>query len=158
MSEFKTNWATAVNRETAISGRGRNKLRTYKLLKQDFCTEKYCLYILPPGHRSALCKFRCGVAPLRIETGRYENLDENDRKCIFCKNVVEDEVHAILSCPVYENIRSNMILKASELCDNFPALSRIEQFKFIFTHPSMIRICAKTCSNILSRRADLLCK
>ena len=28
---------------------------------------------MPLRHRSAFAKFRCGVAPLRIETGRYEN-------------------------------------------------------------------------------------
>jgi hypothetical protein len=28
---------------------------------------------IPSRYRSAFAKFRCGVAPLRIETGRYEN-------------------------------------------------------------------------------------
>ena len=60
-----------------------------------FCVEKYCLLIMPPKHRSALSKFRCGVAPIRIETGRYENLTENERVCPFC-NCIEDEVHVLL--------------------------------------------------------------
>ena len=158
MSEFKASWVTAVNRINAINGRGRNKLRTYRLFKQDFYVEKYCLYILPPSHRSAFCKFRCGVAPIRIETGRYENIAEEERKCPFCKDVVEDEAHVMLSCPVYDCIRANLLFKASALCDNYPILSRLEQLKFVFTHPSMIRICAKTCSNILKRRSELLCK
>jgi len=49
-------------------------LRRYCTYKHTFCVEKYCLLVLVPKHRSALCKFRCGVAPIRIETGRYENL------------------------------------------------------------------------------------
>ena len=30
-------------------------------------------------HRSAFAKFRMGVAPLHIETGRYKRLEENER-------------------------------------------------------------------------------
>jgi len=63
--------------------------------KQIFCVEKYCLLIMPPQLRSALSKFRCVVAPIRIETGRYENLKENERVCPFC-NCIEDEVHVQL--------------------------------------------------------------
>ena len=32
---------------------------------------------------SAMAKFRTDVAPLRIETGRYEDLPEAERTCIF---------------------------------------------------------------------------
>ena len=48
----------------------------YKLFKTQFAVEKYCKIILPPRHRAAFSKFRCGVAPLRIETGRYEGLQK----------------------------------------------------------------------------------
>ena len=73
--------------------------------------EKYCLMILPPSHRSAFC--RCGVAPLRIETGRYENLREEDRKCPFCKTMVENEIHVICDCtlyagPLYADLRDKL--------------------------------------------------
>ena len=37
-----------------------------------------------------MAKFRAGVAPLRIETGRYEGFPEAERKCTFCKDSVED--------------------------------------------------------------------
>ena len=50
--------------------------------------------------KSAYAKFRCGVAPLRIETGRYENLHINERKC-FIVWMTEDEVHVITKCPLY---------------------------------------------------------
>jgi hypothetical protein len=57
-----------------LNGTGRNKLRTYKLLKTNFEVETYCKLQLPYAHRSEFAKFRCGVAPLRLETGRYEIL------------------------------------------------------------------------------------
>ena len=49
------------------------------------------------SHRSALAKFRCGVAPIRSETGRYENLSVNERFCPFCLDCIEDVCHVI--CP-----------------------------------------------------------
>ena len=53
-------------------------LRTYKLFKNEFGTEKYVELFMPKTYRSALCKFRCGVSPIRIETGRYERLNVTD--------------------------------------------------------------------------------
>ena len=158
MSEFTENWVATINRTNAVSGRGRNKLRTYRTFKQTYDVEKYCLIILPPSHRSAFCKFRCGVAPIRIETGRYENLSEEDRKCPFCRNIVEDEAHVILDCPIYEDFRPNLFLRASDVCNDFIDKNKLDQLNVLFTHPSLIRICAKTCFSILKRRTQLLCK
>ena len=47
------------------------KLRTYRTLKSYFETEKYVTMDIPKGHRSILAQFRCGVLPIRIETGQY---------------------------------------------------------------------------------------
>jgi hypothetical protein len=41
-------------------------------------------------------KYWCGVAPIRIETGRYERLNVTDRICKICDNhdnEIEDEKH-----------------------------------------------------------------
>ena len=61
-----------------------------------------------PCNRSAICKFRCGAAPICIEAGRYENVAEEDRKCPFCKTVIEDEAHVILDCPIYTDFRPDL--------------------------------------------------
>ena len=59
--------------------------------------------ILPVRHRAAFSELRCGVAPIRIETGRYEGLTENLRLCPFC-NVMETKMHVILNCQVYGRV------------------------------------------------------
>ena len=71
--------------------------------------------ILPIQHRSAFAKFRCGVAPLRLETGKYEGLEIERRVCPFCKDTVENEihVHVITQCPLYDDIRNNLYAKAA---------------------------------------------
>ena len=75
----------------------RSKLRTYRLFKQEFCTEKYLCCNMPGKYKSAYAKFRCGVAPLKIETGRYEALLVENRLCFndtcIGNNMIESEKH-----------------------------------------------------------------
>ncbi len=47
-------------------------------LKKELETESYLKNVLNRRHHSALAKFCCGDAPIRLETGRYEHLDIND--------------------------------------------------------------------------------
>ena len=48
-------------------------------------------------YRSAYSKFRCGVAPIKLETCRYglNRLPVAERVCETC-DVVEDECHVIM--------------------------------------------------------------
>ena len=68
---------------------------------------------MPLSHRATFAKFRCGVAPIRIETGRFENLDVILRLCHIC-NVVENEVHVMLECSAYNDLRDNLFHKLSQ--------------------------------------------
>jgi hypothetical protein len=70
---------------------GSNKLRQYKHFNSEFVVEKYEKYVMSFQHCSVIAKFRCGVAPIRIETVRYEGLDIESRTCFNCCNQVEDE-------------------------------------------------------------------
>ncbi len=101
---YVTKWQEEVNREDSIRGTFHNKLRTYCIFKQSFSTEPY-LKLLNKSNRSALAKFQCGVAPIHIETGCYEQLALNDRKCILCQaDSIESEEHVILKCDAYADI------------------------------------------------------
>ena len=51
---------------------GEINVRTYKLFKSEYGVENYCKVLVPFNDRSAFAKFRCGVAPIRLETGWYE--------------------------------------------------------------------------------------
>ena len=57
------------------------------------------------GHESAMTQFRCGTAPLRIETGWYEGIPEEERLCPMCNDGVENELHALLECTLYNDLR-----------------------------------------------------
>ena len=89
-----------LNTDSSRRGNGGNKLRTYKLFKMEFKVEEHCKILLPLKHRSAFAKFRCGVAPIKIDAGRHESLAVEERICPFCSNIA-DEMHVILDCSVY---------------------------------------------------------
>ena len=104
-THYESEWNNIINSISGTSNRGGNKLRTYKLFKQVLKTENYCNMIIPRSHRSAFSRFRCGVAPIRIETGRYERLTEEERVCPFCNSEIENELHVLINCPLYNDIR-----------------------------------------------------
>jgi hypothetical protein len=88
------------------------KLRTYKLLKNQYNVEKYVELNIPKNVRSAMAMFRCGVLPLRIETGRYKSEPIEDRICVFCNlNEIETEKHFLLHCPLYNQLREDFFRK-----------------------------------------------
>ena len=157
LQEYKVNWFTSINSKSGPSGRGNNKLRTYCQFKSVYEVEQYCKMVLPLRHRAAFAKFRCGVAPLRIESGRFENIPLEERKCLFC-NVIESESHALLDCILYTDLRSELFAKAQAVNEEFIFLSAEHKLIFLFSNHNMIRHCAKTCFNILQRRAFYLCK
>ena len=68
------NWTNAVERINAKRGIGLNKLRTYKLFKTEYKVEKYVLKVKAVNQRSTMSRFRCGVAPINLEIGRFFNI------------------------------------------------------------------------------------
>lgn len=151
MLSHRNTWQNNINRRVGNGGRGRNKLRHYCQFKLEYSTEHYCTLIMAPKHRAALSKFRYGVAPIRIETGRYENLPELERLCPFC-NTVETEIHVLLKCFMYQDIRVSLLSKALTVNPTFNRLSDEEQMYFLLSNKELSRISAKTCYNILQTR------
>ena len=154
--KYVENWFTVINRETAIRGNGRNKLRTYRLFKTAFQKEKYVCSRISFSHRSSLAKFRCGVAPLRLETGRFEGLDEEERVCFNCPQEVESEEHVLIRCPVYDDIRRNTLFEARYFYENFENMSNTEQMCIMLADERLVKSAAKTCNDILARRRRIL--
>ncbi len=65
------------------------------MLKQDFGPSEYVNNIfINKRQRSAFAKFKCGVAPIRLETGRCENLPKEHRLYPICDSqAIESEIH-----------------------------------------------------------------
>ena len=76
-------------------------------------TEKYVVnHHLPFTYRKAIAQFRCGVAPLQIELGRYDHgiyVPECRRICRLCDDGVEDEFHTLFHCTYHVDLQTQLI-------------------------------------------------
>ena len=147
---FKRNWSSELNNVNRANG-GQSKLRTYRIFKSEYQSESYITANLPVHHRSALAKFRCGVAPIRIETGRYERLALEDRKCINC-DAIESEKHVICECLLYEDLRNTLFERAKPVIHNFDLLNSEEKMSAVLSNKHLVKITAKILYEILLRK------
>ena len=83
---------------------------TYRLFKNNLILEKYLTIVDIDIFRRALCMFRVSSHNLRIESGRFENIDRLMRICQLCTlKQVENEFHFCLVCPVYQEMRKKFL-------------------------------------------------
>lgn len=109
------------------------KLRTYKLFKKSFTTENYVLQASNVSLRRQFTKLRLSCHSLRVETGRHchPKIPAEQRYCDICKSkTVEDEFHFIMSCPVYNNERTEFLNKLCSM-STIDTLSEFDKFLFI---------------------------
>jgi hypothetical protein len=161
--DLLTTWFDDINRVEAAcgGGRGGNKLRTYKGFKLQFGTESYVRHVVVPSHRSAYAKFRCGVAPIRLETGRYERLAIGERKCIFCDiDTVETEEHVLLHCSLHQDLRDELFSTIANFYPDFIDFSVSDKLSIILSSPilSIMKESSRICKLILDRRRYFLRK
>ena len=112
---FKEFWLSELS--IAKEGSTRNsKLRTYKTFKSNLKLEPYLTHLCF-GKRQALCKFRCSDHTLLIEIGRHKGLAVEERKCEMCTlRLVEDEIHFLITCPAYDNLRTTLLALSNVDC------------------------------------------
>lgn len=73
---------------------------------------------MPYWYRTALAKLTCGVVQFRFETESYEQLDINDRLCPVCTKRIEDEMHLLIYCHLYNGFRQSLFEKAVNVLPN----------------------------------------
>ena len=138
----KISWLENVNKKP--------KLRSYITFKSEFGEENYLKINLTRTERSMLAQFRCGILPIRIETGRFRNEALPDRRCIFCDlDEIEDESHFLLRCSLYTDERNTYL---SELNTNTIPNTNIIQY--LMTHKP--RQCAKYIRQAFLKRREIL--
>ena len=113
-----------------------SKLRTYNLIKEHVGMEPYLTEIRNINYRKSLTKFRLSNHDLMIETGRHRKpkIPKQERFCPFCTNRVEDEIHFLIKCPTYNEIRKEVINDSLELKPNFIFYTDLEKFMFLLTN------------------------
>ena len=128
-NHYKENWSMEV---TNIQ---RNPiLRTYLMFKKDFGREKYLDVISNIHYRTAMSKLRTSSHTLEIERGRYTKpkTDVSKRLCPVC-NEIEDEVHFLVKCKLYDSQRNIFFGKISNNERVFDTFNDIEKFSFLMS-------------------------
>ena len=130
------------------------KLRTYITFKTSYTAEKYVLMNLNRSERSILAQFRCGILPLRIETGRYIGEKPHERLCKVClSGQVEDELHFLFKCFLYDDLRNHLHSNITDT-DSFLILSDADKLKHLMNnYPRQI---AKYLRNAFEKRKNFL--
>ena len=129
---FTKEWNERITQASPTSLKHR-KLRCFKLFKTKFEPSKYLQQINDFATRQRVAKFRCSDHDLMIELGRHKKLCVEERVCKKCNdNAVEDEIHFLCECPMYNDLR--------KLYFNFdwtnPPIDRTELFKQVLTDES----------------------
>jgi hypothetical protein len=108
------------------------KLRTYITFKENINTEDYVQSYMSHHARSLFAQFRHGILPIKIETGRFKNLKEEERICELCPlNVVENETHFLCECSLYTDARIKLFDKAIKKNPSFNDLEVSIKFNFL---------------------------
>ena len=69
-----------------------------------------------------------------IEDGRMKNLNADERFCPFCPNLIEDEMHFLLHCPIYSPQRTVFVEPIINQLHNARALTDRQKFEFIMSN------------------------
>ena len=108
-------------------------LKMYSNIKQEFAIESYLTCVKEKKYRNALSRLRCSSHMLEVERGRHARpkVEYENRLCPKC-NVVEDEIHFITQCSLYNKNRNEMFDKLTQVYPYIVALSNQDFFKFLF--------------------------
>ena len=151
-----------LNNPQGISGKGGNKLRYYRLLKQPLHNmEKYLTVIKDPMLRQAMTRLRISNHTLLIESGRHTHppTPPEERLCTLCNlKDVEDEPHFLIACPRFSHLRHNMLATANATNSCFRYLSSKDTSTYILTstNENLIWHSAKYIYNAMKLRSALL--
>ena len=149
MHTVKEQWKKDLNSQS--------KLRTYKLFKENYNVENYVEINLPRNLRSGLARLRSGTLPIRVKTGRFEQLPINERLCKICnQNMVEDEYHFVFECVAYDVLRIMFLNHVTKLYPDFMHLNKESKWRTILTDKRLIPQMSHFIINALEKRSNML--
>ena len=135
------------------------QLRNYVLFKNFDVTPPLLLKPLTFIQRKYLSKLTTSCLELRVCTGRYVQLPEQDRVCEVTRECtadmrVENEYHYLFYCGAYAAIRQQW-LESATLGDDFHQLSDIEKMKVV-TNLANVKLTAQYIVDAFSHRLRIL--
>ena len=133
------------------------KATTYVTFKSSINTEKYLISLKNKKQKNTLSRFRLSNHELLIEKGRHmrPKLERTDRRCFFCQDEVEDELHFITKCPLYSNERETLFQACRVNSIHFDSFSTdYQRFVFILSNenPTVLKNLSRFISSSFEKR------
>ena len=133
-----------------------SKLKNYCNFKTDYEAEAFVYKIHNRKERSLLSQFRCGILPIRIETGRYTQVPPELRLCLLCDgDHIENESHFFFECELYKDYRDSFFTQMNYHYPNFSSLNQVQMLKLCMKS-DVIRYTAKFINNCFTKRQEIL--
>ncbi len=112
LTEFKQRLISSYKQDWLNSIQSNQRYSFYSTFKSSLSLTPYLLQLKHLKARSFLIRLRLGVSPLRIHKFRFtQSTCDRRYDCPFCRFHTETEVHFILTCPRYQDIRESYIAK-----------------------------------------------
>ena len=122
-----------------------NKLRTYRLHKDRISTEPYVTANISRYERSILAKIRSGTLPLEVETGRYRQVPLDERICKLCQASIENEIHFLVDCHFYDDLRYDLFNTMSNEYTDFIDQPSIVKYILIMLSSNVVTVGKTKC-------------
>lgn len=131
MTQLDVCLSNYMNKVWTVEVQKKAKLRTYIKYKANTAVDYYLLNpSVSRSKRSLFAQFRTGTLKLEIETGRFRNINAEERYCKVCKSgLVEDETHFLIQCTKYEQLRQTLFSNVNYA--NFCNMSDEEKFTIL---------------------------
>ena len=119
-------------------------MRTYVSFKNTYTLENYVnIHDIPLSWRKLYCSYRISCHNLEIERGRYArpHIPPHLRFCKLCHSEAETEMHFVLSCNIYHDLREKLFNICVLHIDNFMSLNNDSKFQYLLdsSHDNVIR-------------------
>ena len=156
MNQSKKNYLEHWDDQT----KSQSKLECYLSLKRDYELAEYLSTVRDTRQRQILTKYRLSDHSLAVEKGRYKQawLPREQRLCGHCTTgEVETEMHFLLYCPKFEQIRKGYFLQFSNKIANFSSLKDCDKLAQLLGEGLAAPLAAKyvaACHDMRDRESD----
>ncbi len=134
------------------------KLRTFQEIYNEQNYKGIVYSRLSRRQRSLVVKFKTGILPLGIETGRFNDTPIENRLCCICDDaLLEDEYHFLLYCDGLKDIRSKHFAGKTYLEDVEDPTDKVELCKLLLNSHNL-RHTARFLEEMFDSRLRLLYK
>ena len=138
-----------------------SKAISYCEYKNTINLEPYLSLNFNQKYRIAISRFRLSNHSLMIEKGRHAKpikIVRNERFCHFCTNVVEDEKHFLISCPLYARARISLENVCISNCTLYSSMNTDQKFIYILSNenPVIIKNMGKFVAESMALREKLV--